>query len=108
LPHLSGGQGHVAVIQSGGRDADIAAVAKSVDPTPWWKPTLDARGRLVTSKRPVRGWRRFAEVTRNALVLGIVLGGVCGAVFGNVVVAGVVVWVVVLAVVAAQLRSSDE
>lgn len=82
-------------------------MAKDVNSTPWWKPTLDARGRLVTSKRPVKGWRRIAEIARNALIFGGVSGAVVGAVFRNAVIGGVVLWIVFLVVLTAQLRSRD-
>jgi hypothetical protein len=65
---------------------------------PWWKPTLDSQGRLVTSKKPVGGVRRFAEEFRNALVLVVLLGALVQAVGRDIIVTGIVIWVVFLGI----------
>jgi hypothetical protein len=70
---------------------------------PWWKPTLDSQGRLVTSKKPVRGFRRFLQEVRNALIFAVALAALVRAVGLNFIVAGIVFWLVFLGVLAAQV-----
>jgi len=73
---------------------------------PWWKPTLDAGGRLVTSNKPVRGLRRFAEVARNTLVVAMVIFAIVELITRDVVVAGIAFWIVLLAVIALHIFTS--
>ncbi|MGP8007869.1 MAG: hypothetical protein ACLP2J_12670 [Acidimicrobiales bacterium] len=74
---------------------------------PWWKPTLDAGGRLVTSNKPVRGLRRrSAEVARNTLVVAVVIFAIVVLITRDVVVAGIAFWIVLLAVIALHIFTS--
>jgi hypothetical protein len=81
-------------------------VIKDVDSTPSGT-TLDSRGRLKASRRPVKGWRRIAEVARNALIFGCVSGAVVGATFHSALIGGIVLWIVFVVVLAEQLRPSS-
>ena len=94
----------MTVVQIDRQDADESVVAENEDPTPWWKPTLDSRGRLLSTKKPPKGFRRWAEIARNAVVPAIVVGALTQAVIRNVVVTGIVVWVVLILVLLNQLR----
>ena len=72
--------------------------------TPWWKPTLDSQGRLVSSKKQVTGIRRYAEMTRNALIVAFIFGALTEVTTNNAVATGVVGWIAFLIVFYLQSR----
>ena len=63
---------------------------------PWWKPELDADGRLVTTRKPVSGIRLLLTEAGRALIAVSLVGGIAQWLTHNAVVTGVVAWAVLL------------
>ena len=70
-----------------------------------WNPTPDSIGRLVTSKKPLRGFRRFVQELWTGFIAMVAVSAFVQHVGHNNAATGIVALVVLVGVLCVQTRS---